>query len=295
MFQNSGVREVIQKLSNGAPIHVEEVRRTLLRNTPLKRKQQIVTARNLLEDLIQKRVLRQGIKLQCQRCQRHAWYALGQFSDDFKCKLCFHIQPTPVLEENPWQYVSDGLFTLSGKMAGCLTAAVALICLQNFLSEDFKHVASFEYGDATSGAERDFAVFSSGFLENDVDVVFGECKTVETFPSPNATAQPSILPDLQDKEKNDMRELGARTGAYLAFCTLAPDFSDTDKQFFRGLVEQRQKIIILTRRHLEMSHLDASHYRHSAQTFLRPAELLSRLTTIEALGQEFAQQHQVWL
>jgi hypothetical protein len=295
VFQNPGVREVIQKLSNGKPMHVEELRRTVLRNTPPERKKQIIAARGLLQLLIQKRVLRQGIELQCERCQRHCWYGLGEFADEFKCKLCFHSQLAPVLEENPWQYVSDGLFTLPGKMAGCLTAAVALVFFQNYLHGGLKHVASFEYGGPSGSAERDFAVFSSDFLQNGVDVVFGECKTVETFDNTSGNAQPGSLPGLQEKEKKDMQQLGERTGAYLAFCTLAADFSDADKQFLKELVEQKQKLILLTKNHLEMDNMSVSRYRTRPRAPLRGIELLSRLTTIDALGQEFASKNGLWL
>jgi hypothetical protein len=97
----------------------------------------------------------------------------------------------------------------------------------------FKYAASFEYGDGPHGAERDFVVFSSGFLENGVDVIFGECKTAEAFGGYEEMPQVKELPDLPDKEKNDVRVLGRRTDSYLAFCTLAATFSDADKQYFR--------------------------------------------------------------
>jgi len=87
-FQNPGVREVIERLSDGAPMHVETVRRTILRNTPMSRKAQIKAAHQLLEGLIQKRVLRQGLELQCERCQRRSWYGLDEFGDEYKCKRC---------------------------------------------------------------------------------------------------------------------------------------------------------------------------------------------------------------
>jgi len=47
-FQNPGVREVIESLSNAAPMHVETVRRAILRNTPMSRKAQIKAAHHLL-------------------------------------------------------------------------------------------------------------------------------------------------------------------------------------------------------------------------------------------------------
>jgi hypothetical protein len=294
-FQNPGVREVIERLSTGAPMHVETVRRTILRNTPMSRKEQIKKSQALLDGLIQKRVFRQGLELQCERCQRYSWYGLHEFGEEYKCKRCFHTQPVGMLGENPWQYVSDGLFTLPGKMAGCLSAATALVCLRNFLREDFKVVPSFEYNDGAVDSERDFALFTSGFLEDDVDVIFGECKTVEGLAVVPANLAATTLPDLRQKEKDDTRELGKRTGAYLAFCTLAPDFSGPDKDFFKELVKDKQKVIILTKKHLEMDYIAASHYTREGGAFMRDPEQLSKLTLIDCLGAEFAKSQHIWL
>jgi hypothetical protein len=295
IFQNAGVRELIQRLSNGAQMHMEEVRVTLLKNTPMQRRQQRAAAHDLLEDLIQKRVLRQGIKLQCDRCQRNAWYGLGEFSDEFKCKLCFHIQRMPVIGENPWECISDGLFTLPGKMAGCITAATALASLSHFLHYDFKYVASFDYADGSGKAERDFAIMTSGLLRNAVDLIFGECKTAEGFGKADGNAQDANCSKLRDKEKNDMRELGKRTGAYLAFCTLAADFSAADKEFLVSLVEEKQKLILLTKTHLEMDYIRAGKYASERHAPLSDVELLSRLTVIDVLGKEVAEKNRLWL
>jgi hypothetical protein len=261
----------------------------------MSRKEQIKKTQTLLDDLIQKRVFRQGLELQCERCQRRSWYGFDEFGDAYKCKRCFHTQSAGMLGENPWQYVSDGLFTLPGKMAGCLAAATALVCLHLFLHEEFKIAPSFEYNDGASNSERDFAVLTSGFLENDVDVIFGECKTAESFVNTSTSANAATLPDLQQKEKDDMRELGKRTGAYLAFCTLAPDFSEADKEFFKELVKGKQKLILLTKKHLEMDYMAASQYARDARAVLKDVDQLSRLTVIDCLGGEFAKSQYIWI
>ena len=297
IFQNAGVRELIQGLSDGAPMHVETIRRTVLKNTAaMKGKQQISAAQKTLEALIQKRVLRQGIELQCERCQRHCWYGLGEFADDFKCKRCFQTQSVSMLGENPWHYVSDGLFTLPRKVAGCLTSAAALVCLQHFLHHDFKFVSSFEYSAGANQAERDFAIFASSVFRNDVDLIFGECKTSENLLSGGTSVGSTGPPDLQQKEKDDMRDLGKRTGSYLAFCTFAADFSDADKEFFREMVREKQKLILLTKTHLEMDYMAAGKFLgRSRGAPLRIVEQLSRLTTIDTLGNEFAMANEIWI
>ena len=46
------------------------------------------------------------------------------------------------------------------------------------------------------------------------------------------------------------------------FCTLADDFDDDDKAFFRDLVDAGIKIIMLTRFFLEMGYYELMKYRH---------------------------------
>jgi hypothetical protein len=123
-------------------------------------------------------------------------------------------------------------------------------------------------------------VLSMGLFDEDVDVIIGECKTFY---------------DLKDKEKQDIRQLGVRTHAYLAFATDSDEFSEDDKLFFTELVESGLKPILLTRRHLEMSYMDVGNYRHRGAGLGRSAELLSRLTIIDTLGKPFADAHYLWV
>ena len=201
---------------------------------------------------------------------------LGELGDDFRCKICFNVQRVPLLDEHPWHYVSDGLFRLEGKVAGSLTAVLSLCFLRNFFSFGMRYVPSFEYEDGDLAAERDFAVFASEILQNDVDVIFGECKSFRS---------------MEEKQKKDTRDLGNRTGTFLAFSTLLTDFSEDDKQFFAELIEAGQKTILLTRKHLEMPYHDVSEYSHGYHSFGRNTELLCRLTIRDVLGVEFSDKH----
>lgn len=280
VLQNSAVRDIIGQLANGSSMRAEEVRKKIHRALSLSKTGNEESFETILGHLISKRVLRQGLALQCDKCQRRDWYHLTDLGEDFKCKKCFHVQIVPFLDKRPWHYVSDGLFRLEGKVAGCLTAILSLLFLRNFLSHETKYVPSFDYTDGTSAAERDFAVLASEFLQDDVDVIIGECKTSK---------------ELQEKEKNDTKLMGERTGAYLAFSTLSTEFTESDKAFFEELVASKQKPILLTRSHLEMSYLDVTKYHNQGHGLGRDTELLSRLTIIDVLGKAFADKHHLWL
>jgi hypothetical protein len=279
VFQNSGVREIIEELADGSAMNAETVRKMIHRTLSVSQDERQQTFEAVLRKLISTKILRQGLQLQCDRCQRHDWYHLTDLGEDFKCRKCFHIQPVPLLDKRPWYYISDGLFRLEGKVAGCLTTVLSLLFLRVFLEHGMRYTSSFEYTDGSDAAERDFAVFATELLQDDVDVIIGECKTSK---------------ELEDKEKNDIEQLGARTGAYLAFSKLSREFTEGDKLFFERLVTSGQKPILLTRKHLEMSYLEVSKYGVEKHWGGRHAELASRLTIREVLGDEFADKLRLW-
>lgn len=277
VFQNAGVREVIEGLSGGTHMHAEEIRTTLYKAIDGDKDKKQNECQRILKTLIGAKVLRQGLRLQCERCQRHDWYHMSEAGEEFKCKKCFYVQPVPLLDKCPWHYVSDGLFRLEGKVAGSLTSILSLAFLQSYLQQhDLKYVPSFDYTDDSGSAERDFAVLSSEFFSEDVDVIIGECKTAK---------------GLDDKQKKDTRSLGEKTGAFLAFSTLSSNFTDGDKKFFEELVAANLHPILLTRKHLEMPSMAVSDYWMSARGFGRVADVLSRQTITEILGATFAESH----
>src|SRR5208337_2548637 len=116
VFQNRGVRKIIEELADGSPMHAETVRKMIhtTLSVPENERQRRFAA--ILGQLVSRKILRQGLFLQCDKCQRRDWYHLSDLGEEFKCKKCFHLQPVPLLDKRPWYYVSDGLFRLEGKM-----------------------------------------------------------------------------------------------------------------------------------------------------------------------------------
>lgn len=277
VLQNSGVRELIEKLTHGSSRPANDVRRIIYKSIPSGGSDRQKAFESVLSRLVHTRVLRQGFELQCERCQRLDWYHVSDLGTDFRCKKCFHGQQVPNLDGMPWAYVSDGLFRLEGKVAGCLTTVLSLLFLDHFFfGDDVRYTPSFDYTDGTTHGERDFALFASEFLQEDVDVIIGECKS---------------LKEIGENQKDAIKQLGEKTGAYLAFCTLSDEFTADDKLFFEQLVIGEQRPILLTRKHLEMPHLDIGTYRHDTHWIGRDVELISRLTIREVLGEAFADKH----
>ena len=276
VLQNSGVRTLVEKLADGSRTPANDVRRIIYTSLPNTKADRQTELNSILSRLVEKNVLRQGFELRCEKCQRHDWYHVSDLGTEFRCKKCFHVQHVPNLDGMPWHYVSDGLFRLEGKVAGCLTTALSLLFLSHFLDFGLKYVPSFDYADGATFGERDFAVFTSAFLQEDVDVVIGECKS---------------LKDIDENQRSAIERLGEKTGAYLAFCTLADEFMADDKLFFERLVAAGQRPILLTRKHLEMPYREIGSYRRQSRWLGRKVELISRLTISEVLGEKFAETH----
>ncbi len=279
IFQNAGVRQLVNVLSDGSPKSAHFVRRSIYKAIPPEEGQG-TKGGEILKDLVSLQLLRQGFELQCEKCQRCDWYHLGEVAEEFKCKKCFHVQLVPLLGRHAWSYVSNGLFRLEGKMSGCVTTILALIFFRFCLGFDTRTVLSFDYSGPDGAGERDFAILTADTFQEDVDVIVGECK--------------STL-DLKDKEKKDIKGLGLATGAYIAFAIDNADFSEDDKAYFRELVEAGIKPILLVRKHLEMSYIEAGNYRHKAFALRSGADALHRLTVIDTLGSEFAKKHYIWV
>ena len=280
VFQNSGVRKIIESLSHGSRMPANDVVRIIHTSLRSDEGAKWEAFNSILTGLVEAEVLRQGFELQCNRCQRRDWYHLSELGTDFKCKKCFHVQRVPNLQGMAWHYVSDGLFRLEGKAAGSLTSILSLLFLRDFLGSEASYVPSFDYADGTAEGERDFAVFASPFLQGDVDVIIGECKS---------------LGELEENQKDDIKQLGLKTGGYIAFCTLADTFSQKDVLFFEQLVIGGQRLILLTRKHLEMPYTKTHKYRYERRWVGRRVELISRLTTREVLGDSLADTYGITL
>jgi len=188
----------------------------------------------------------------------------------------------PRLDTTEWYYASDGLFRTSNKLDGNMTTLLALALFNDLLDHDLKYAPSFDYKVNGEQHEMDFGIISSKMLRPNVEMIFGESKS--------GTA-------LKDNERKKLKTFGEKTGSYLCFCTLADEFSDTDKDFFRELYDAGIKVIMLTRFFLEMEPFQLLEFQSNNNPGRSDTvpDWLMRLTIIRTLGDEFAKKHYIWL
>ncbi len=290
IFQNPAIRETLEELSAGdnrlATAVVGKVKRSLqgynLYGQPATQAQICERAQMLLSRAIGATVLRVGLVFRCSRCQRHNWYAATEFDKHYNCKSCFSREETPRLDRTEWHYASDGLFRSSNKLDGNMTILLTLAFFEQLLDHDIKYAPSFDYKLDGAPHEMDFAIIASRMIRPDVEMIFGESKSGAA---------------LKEEERKKLKAFGEQAGAYLCFCTLADDFEDTDKEFFRELYEAGIKIIMLPRFFLEMDSFALSDFRskNNPGRSRSEADWLMRLTIIRTLGDAFANKHQIWL
>ena len=223
-----------------------------------------------------------GLVFQCSRCQRHNWYAVTEFDKQYNCKSCFSREETPRLDTTEWYYASDGLFRSANKLDGNMTILLTLAFFDHLLDPDVKYAPSFEYKLNGEPHEMDFGIIAARMIRPDVEIIFGESKSGAA---------------LKEEERKKLKAFGERTGAYLCFCTLADDFDDRDKEFFKELYEARVKIIMLPRFFLEMDSFEFSDFRSKNNPGRSRSEpdWLMRLTIIRTLGDVFANKNHIWL
>jgi hypothetical protein len=290
VFRNPAIREVLEELATGKHRLANEVRGAVKRSLkgykiysqPASSEQISERAESLITRAIEATVFRVGLEFQCSRCKRYHWYAVTEFNDGYNCKSCFSRELTPRLDTTKWYYASDGLFRSANKLDGNLTILLALAFFNEVLDHDLKYAPSFDYKINGEQHEVDFGIIGSRMLRPHVEMIFGESKS--------GTA-------LKSEEREKLKTLGQKTESYLCFCTLADDFSHTDKEFFRDLYDAGIKVIMLTRFFLEMESFEVLEFRtknNPGRSDTMP-DWLMRLTILRTLGDAFARKHNIWL
>jgi hypothetical protein len=183
-------------------------------------------ARRHLDFLVQHKVLRVGLRLQCPVCGQHNWYSPGSLAAEVQCDRCLQTFSFPATEPPPdaWYYRTIGPFSVENYAQGAYCVALALRFLGHTLHAEQTWVPSFVLKKSGSlDLEADFAAFWrwSAFYDNDPYLVFGECKTYGEF---------------EAKDVLRMRELARNfPGAILAFCTLRPELTSSEKNRLAAL------------------------------------------------------------
>lgn len=291
VFQNSAIRDTLDEMGTGEPRSVKHVRLAVMKTLkdlslygrPATQQEKGKHVDRLLKKAVDSKVFRVGLKFKCTACQRERWYATTEFTEEYNCKSCFSREKTPYIYEHEWYFSSDGLFRSSNKLDGNITILLTLAFFQEISNfYNMQYAPSFTYALNGEEKEMDFAIIASEMMRPGVDMIFGEAKSGS---------------ELDAAERAKLKSFGLQTNSYICFCTLAPDFTDEDKEYFKDLYSSGVKIILLPKLLLEMDSFDLSNFKlkNNPGRSATEADWLMRFTVIRTLGEEFAKANYLWV
>lgn len=258
VFKIRGVRAVLDRLGNGAILtkgniyqevtqqssdeHGQNWRPDLYNDLVLRSGQKRPLEFGTIFDvLLEKRILRPGLKFRCAACFKEDWYHVSEFSEEYTCRFCFNSQRVNFGATLDWQYKADGLFQIPDSAQGSV-AVILSIWRLNHLT----HTSAGRYitsrnlvvRDTGRQCEIDYACLGLHLFDSSYEFVIG---------------QATRFGDFKDEDMRNMAEVADRfaTKPYLAFSTLRDRYSDADKARFRELHDRGYRVITLTREELD--------------------------------------------
>jgi hypothetical protein len=200
-----------------------------------------------LAAMVRARVLKLGLRLQCESCSHHEWLPLDGLREAMTCSTCLSDLPFPTAKppKNPcWSYRPLGPFAAADYAQGGYAVAAAVRTLRGLDSlSEATWITSFTLKGAGVNLEADFGMFLRPYgpeRERPL-LILGECKTFKNF------------------EERDVERMGALADMFprsvLVFATLKDELTPSEvallEPFARACrVGWKNQVIVLTAREL---------------------------------------------
>lgn len=193
-----------------------------------------------LKQLLLKKALRLGLKIQCPKCKQYGWHALNQLSDEILCRRCLQEFEFPCNKprDQKWSYHTLGPFSTSDYAMGSYSVVLALRYLIIHLGATASWVPNVDIRDASNGkCEADFLAFwrDSYAPPEDIETIIGECKSTGCF-------------DEKDWERAE-NFYGRFPDAYFVFASLVSELCKPNREWLAEFAE-KANVIVLTREEL---------------------------------------------
>jgi hypothetical protein len=284
LFKLRGVRDVINRLSNGSVLTKGNMHDIVMSTIPdqygrnwqpeLYEHMVVQSGQKgklefgpIFDELLAKRVIRPGLTLTCHNCFATDWYHVSEFAEEYVCRFCFTSQRVNFGSKHEWQFKADGLFQIENSALGSLAGIAALWRLEETHSmSDGRYLSSVNLHEI--GGSRQY----------EIDYAFLRVNTFTTAYN-LALGQAKNFIDFTEPEIKRMAELSQRFAnqPYLVFSTLKDAFSDNEKALLKALVTGGHKVIALTRLELDPYHL-YDRFEHAPNKYANSFEDLSRNT-----------------
>jgi len=188
-----------------------------------------------LQNLVNYKILKGGVALQCPECMQRTWYALDDLSEQVICERCLEKFNFPIVSpvsENNWHLRTIGPFSVENYAQGGYCVALSLrFFADHQFSNEMTWIPSFSIKKKDSNPiESDFGIFLSQGRLNEIKspvVIFGECKSFNEF---------------TNKDINRMKQMAYNfPGSVIAFCTLRTSLTNREKKIIAKLVRRGRK------------------------------------------------------
>jgi hypothetical protein len=249
MLKLRAVREAIDQLAAGKPVHSDCLRATInraLSEAPADKHVGYaagiigpdIEVDAVLDWLVRHRVMRPGLKLECRGCGDTSWYSLSHLGDTYTCEACYEEQPTPRPDGLRWHYVADGFFRSRGKAHGAVPVLLTIwrLMFPQFHDET-AYAPSFDVKSPDEEFEVDIALIAVNGFKREYRLLFGEV----------------IGADGQGAEDIAKLKLFAERvpEAYLCVSTTAAEFAPGEHAALADLRASCSRLIVMTRGELE--------------------------------------------
>lgn len=202
---------------------------------------------NTLNRLLDLKILKLGVRIQCSNCKQFQWYSLTDLDDRINCPICFTKFPFPSSEPNKlkWEYKPIGPFSLQRDHIGVYCS---LLCLSFFNRHGLRATTNMLSFDIVGHCEVDLGMIRGKTFKDSEpqEVIFFECKTLNEF---------------ERKDIQRMHFVASKfPGSVIVFATLKDKLSLKERKLLIPFVKKSRKywkedrpinpVLILTRNEL---------------------------------------------
>lgn len=257
LFKLRGVREVIDRLSNGSTLTQGNMYQAVMSTTPdkfgqnwrddlyqglvIRRDRWAADFTGTFAELLEKRVIRPGMTFTCSNCNSTAWYHVSEFAEEYACRFCFERERVQFGSAKEWHYKADGLFQVPKSAEGSLATILSLWRLEEMSHARGGHYCTGMNLCAKGGNvvfEIDYCYLATDFLSTSYELVIGEAKGFMDYDVDKLSRLTALADKFSPKP-------------YIAVSTLKDAFSDAEKGLLRDVVTKGYKLMPLTRLELD--------------------------------------------
>ena len=227
-FTSKGAIQVLQEFEDGKVVAYEQILSAIKREKP---KHYEKTPLRFIEQLVDKRIIELGVKVQCVICLQRSFIPLDDIKSEIICNHCrahFTVPKFNPKDTFKWSYVGTGPYTKNNKVDGLFTSFLAINLFNHGLHRADDNITSamnFILKQKNNEYEIDLFLQLRQRRRNrdDTEIIFCECKTYNSF---------------SQKDIDRMTYIGRNfKNSILAFCTLKNELSQDEIELIRPMVE----------------------------------------------------------